>query len=298
MKFKLITSLALFSAVIGFTSCIKDKYTIEYDEANLARPIVEFTNSPLNRIGVASAELSTPMVELDLGELRIAPRSQYSGNITVTLKKDTAAVSSFIAAQDPVPPIVKLNPNAYSLVTTNYTLNSTGSTGRVKILINSALIPTSQRVAIGVTIDVANGAEISGLYKSIVLEVKAKSPYEGTYAATGTRTNYAGPTVAAGVASVLTIDETKFLATVDPNTVDGFMGDLAFVPFYYSLQVNTSTNAVTVLPSIANPSDTPGGVMNTGPCSYNPMTKTFTLNFQYINGVGNLRILNEVLVKQ
>ncbi len=304
MKKILINLLLILSVIISFTSCVKEKYNIAYDETNLARPIVEMPNSPTNKINTKSVDGSVPFFEIDLDELRIAPRSQYNGDITVVLKQDPVAAQQFIDARPqsvpPAPPLpsIAVIPNtAWSIVKTNYTLNAGNKSERVKIRINTALIP-SGRVAIGLSIQTASGAEISGLYKSVVVELKAQSQYEGDYLATGTRTNYNGPTVGSGVASVLTIDEAKFLATFNVGTVDGFMGDLAFVPFYYSLQVNPTTNAVTVLQSLANPLDTPPTVGNNGTCTYNPTTRTFTLNYFYLNASGNLRQITETLVRQ
>jgi hypothetical protein len=302
---KLLKIVFFLSIVMLASSCVKEKYTHPYDEANLARPIVEMPNSPLNKISTKSVDGSFTFFEIDLDELRIAPRSQYTGDISVSLKQDPVAAQQFIAARPiPAPPAPPLTPiavipnNAWSIVKTNYVLNASNKSERVKIKINTTLIPAG-RVALGLSIQTANGAEVSGLYKSVVVELKAKSPYEGDYIATGTRTNYNGPTVASGVAAVLVIDETKFLETFNVGTVDGFMGDLAFVPFYYSLQVNPTTNTVTVLQSLANPGvTTPPTVGNNGTCVYNPTTKTFTLNYFYLNTSGNLRQLNETLVRQ
>lgn len=302
---KIFIKIILFLFICVFTaSCVKEKYNIPYNEANLARPIVELPNSPTNKIGTASVDGTSAFAEIDLDELRIAPRSQYSGNITVILKQDSIVAKQFIDARPapaptdpPLSPIAVLPNAAWSIVKSNYTLNAGNKSERVKVKINTALIP-SGRIAIGLSIQSANGAEISSLYKSIVVELKAKSPYEATYLATGTRTIYMGPTVASGISGTSTISGTKELITVNVSTVDGFMGDLAFVPFYYSLQVNGSTNAVTVLQSLANPLDTPPTVGNNGSCTYNPTTKTFTLNYFYLNGSGNLRQLTETLVRQ
>lgn len=291
-------SAAILASTILFTSCVKEKYAIKYDEANLARPIVEMPNSPTNKIGTASVDGTSTFAEIELDELRIAPRSIFSGDVGVVLKQDAAVVTQFINAQPtPLPVIAVLPTSAWNIVKTNYTLNAGNKTEKVKIRVNTTLIPAG-RVAIGVTIQSAAGAEVSGLYKSIVVELKAKSPYEANYVATGTRTSYVGATVASGVAGTSTISGTKYLSTVDVSTVDGFMGDLAFVPFYFSLKVNAINNNVTVLASIANPSDTPGTVGNNGVCTYNTTSKTFTLNYFYFNGAGNLRQLTETLVRQ
>jgi Domain of unknown function (DUF1735) len=298
-KISIVFALGVFAS-----SCIKEKYTHPYDEANLARPIVELPNSPTNKINTASVDGSIAFFEIDLDELRIAPRSQYSGDITVVLKQDPVAAQQFIAARPtPVPPAPPLTPiavlpnAAWSIVKTNYTLNAGNKSERVKIKINTALIPAG-RVALGLSIQSANGAEISGLYKSVVVELKAKSPYEGTYLASGTRTSFNGATVGSGIFGTFNISGTKDFITIDVSTIDGIMADLASVPFYYSLKVNPSTNAVTVLQSIANPLDTPGTVGNNGTCTYNPATRTFTLNYFYFNSLGNLRHITETLVRQ
>jgi hypothetical protein len=288
---------AILSLGIVFSSCVKEKYNLPYDESNLARPIVEMPNSPTNKIGTASVDGTVTFAEIDLDELRIAPRSQFSGDIIVVLKQDPAVVLQFINAQQTPPTIATLPNSAWSIVKTNYTLNASNKGERVKVKINTSLIP-SGRIAIGLSIQSATGAEVSGLYKSIVVELKAKSPYEATYLASGTRTIYNGATVGSGVSSTTTITGTKDLTTVNVSTVDGFMGDLAFVPFYYSLQVNPVTNTVAVLQSIANPGDTPPTVGNNGTCTYNSTTRTFTLNYFYLNAAGNLRQLTETLVRQ
>jgi hypothetical protein len=287
----------IFSLGIAFSSCVKEKYNIPYDETNLARPIVEMPNSPTNKIGTASVDGTLAFVTIDLDELRIAPRSQFNGDINVVLKQDPTVVQQFISAQQTPPTIATLANTAWSIVKTNYTLNASNKAERVTVKINTALIP-SGRVAIGLSIQSATGAEVSGLYKSVVVELKAKSPYEATYLASGTRTSYNGATVASGVSGTFTISGTKDLVTVNVGTVDGIMGDLSFVPFYYSLQVNPTTNAVTVLQSISNPLDTPPTVGNNGTCAYNPTTRTFTLNYFYLNASGNLRQLTETLVRQ
>lgn len=298
---KSLTALIAISFLI--TGCIKEKYKIDYDEANLKRPIVEITESPTNKIIVKSVNLSSTIVEVDLGEIRISPRSEGASSVTVTLAKGNAALiaTAVAALGTPTTPAPVINPipnNAWNLVKTSYTLSDGSRVDRIKINITAALLPVTGRNALAVTVASATGAEVSGLYNNLIVELKPQSPYEGTYAATGTRTNYGGPTVAGGVTATSTISGTKFLATVSPNQVDGFMGDLAFVPFYYTLQVNTTTNAVTVLQSIANPLDTPPTAGNNGSCTYNPTTKTFTLNYFYLNGAGNLRQLTETLVKQ
>jgi hypothetical protein len=293
---KITAVLFFFSAMV--TSCIKDKYKIDYDEANLARPVVEITESPTNKIITQSVDLSNPVVVLDLGEVRIAPRAAVSGNINVTLAQSTAVVTSTGAAQSPAVTLTPLPNSAWTFVKTSYTLSDGSRVDRIKINLTVSALPSTGRNAIGIVIQSATGAEVSGLYKTLVVELKPKSPYEANYVASGTRTSYNGATVASGVAGTTTISGTKFFGTVSPTQVDGIMADLGFVPFYMTLSINPVNNNVTVLQSIPNPLDTPPTVGNNGSCTYNPITKTFVLNYFYLNGSGNLRQITETLVRQ
>ena len=274
---KLLKKLSIIlSFSIVFSSCVKEKFAVKYDETNLARPIVEIADAPTNKISSASVDVTQAFVELDLGEIRVAPRSQFSGNIDIVLKQDPAVVTQFVNAQNPVPTISALPNTAFTIVKTAFSYNAGIRTDRLKVRINTSFISYTSRNAIGITIQSATGAEISNLYKSVVVELTPRNTWEATYIATGTRINYNGPTVASGIASTLVIDETKYLKTISPTQVDGFMGDLAFVPFYYTLQINSTTNAVNVIASVANPLDTPPTVGANGSSSYNPATKTFT----------------------
>jgi hypothetical protein len=294
---KITAVLFFFSAMV--TSCIKDKYKIDYDEANLARPVVEITESPTNKITKLSVDLSNPTVVLDLGEIRIAPRAAVSGNVTVTLAQSTAAVITATgAAQSPAATLTPIPNSAWTFVKTSYTLSDGSRVDRIKINFTVSALPSTGRNAIGIVIQSATGAEVSGLYKTLVVELKPKSPYEANYAASGTRTSYNGATVASGVAGTTTISGTKFFSTVSPTQIDGIMADLGFVPFYMTLSVNPVNNNVTVLQSIPNSADTPPTVGNNGSCTYNPITKTFVLNYFYLNGSGNLRQITETLVRQ
>jgi hypothetical protein len=83
------------------------------------------------------------------------------------------------------------------------------------------------------------------------------------------------------------INRAKTLVPINLNTVETEYGDLGSSGWKMWLQVNED-NSVTVIPKgSANT-----GTVPSGPNSYDPTTKTFTLNYQYSGGT---RVITEVL---
>jgi len=145
--------------------------------------------------------------------------------------------------------------------------------------------------ALGLTIESTSYGEISSVSHDVLVFVQVKNDYEGLYHSTGQRTLYNGPTVASGIASVFDIDDDKYLYTVDQTTVETDVADLIGGGWMF-LEVNPVTNQVTVLPSAFSPTFQ---LSNNGPCTYNPNTKTFSLQYKYYNAAGNLRTISELI---
>ena len=278
---KRIQFLLLFLVVTSLSACLKDSYQIPVDD-NTDRLMTEFTTA---KEGVNSLALTfgTQMIEVDLTELRVPPRSAIGSSVQVKIALNNALATNEGYA---VPPS-----SAYSLVTTDYTLTPTSKKANVRLKVNpSGLV--GDTYAIGLTIQNVSAGEINQAAKDIIIELKVKNAYEGEYYASGQRILYAGPTVGSGIASTFAIDVDKYAYTVDQNTIEIDVADLVGGGWMF-LQVNPATNDVTVKPSTLSPTFL---LSNNGPCKYNPATKTFTLNYQYFNAAGNLRTIVETLV--
>jgi hypothetical protein len=277
---KRIHFLLLFLVVASMSACLKDSYKIPVDD-NTDRLMTEFTTA---KEGVNSLALTygTQMIEVDLTELRVPPRAAMSGSVQVKIALNNALATAEGYA---VPPS-----SAYSIVGTDYTLTPTAKKANVRIKVNpSALV--GDTYAIGLTIQNVSAGEINQAAKDIIIELKVKNAYEGEYYASGERILYAGPTLGSGIASIFAIDVDKYAYTIDQNTVETDVADLVGGGWMF-LEVNPATNNVTVKPSTLSPTFL---LSNNGPCTWDPATRTFTLNYKYFNAAGNLRTIVETL---
>jgi hypothetical protein len=264
-----------------FSSCLKEKYKIPIAD-NTSRVITEFTTARQGTNSLA-LDFGTAMIDVDLTELRVLPRSDLNGSVQVRIAENKALVTTAGYANLPT--------SAYSINNLEYTFTPENKKTNVRLKINpSALVGGSY--AIGLSIMNVSAGEISELGKDILIEVKVKNNYEGEYHATGLRLLYAGPTVAAGLAGQFTIDDEKYMYTIDQNTVETDVADLVGAAWMF-LEVDPVTFNVTVKPSTLGPTF---ALSNDGPCTYNPATRTFTLNYKYFNAAGNLRTITETIV--
>jgi Domain of unknown function (DUF1735)/Domain of unknown function (DUF4361) len=280
---KVAISSLLFSLLV-FSSCLKEKYKIEVDD-NTSRVLTEFTEGGRDKLNSLAVDFGTDFIEVDLAELRILPRSDAKANNEVKVVLDPIIITEYNGANSTsftVPPAA-----AYSLPTTSFTLSPSEKKTTVKIRIKPSAI-AGGNYALGLSISQVTDGEISKLKKDYLVAVKVKNIYEGDYQSDGLRTSYGGPTVGAGITGTFPWSFVKTLATVDATTCELETAD--GVDLMY-LKVNAN-NTVT----ISNSQNGNFATSNDGACTYNPATKTFTLNYKYFNGVGNLRRMTETLV--
>jgi Domain of unknown function (DUF4361)/Domain of unknown function (DUF1735) len=277
-KIKLPIYLLLLCAV--FSACLKEKHKIDIDD-NTDRVITEFTSAKQGGASLA-LDFGTQVVEADLTEVRVLPRSAMSKDVQVKISENNALVID--AGYEPLPA------GSYSIVAYDYTLTPSDRKANVRIKVNpSALVGGSY--AVGLVIQQVSDGEISQVANEIVVEIKVKNDYEGDYHATGLRISYNGPTIGSGIAGQFPIDDDKYLYTIDQNTVETDVADLIGGGWMF-LEVDPATFNVTVKPSTISPTFQ---LSNNGPCTYDPATRTFTLNYKYFNAAGNLRIITETI---
>jgi hypothetical protein len=120
---------------------------------------------------------------------------------------------------------------------------------------------------------------------TLLITLGVKNQYDGDYTANGT-ISFPDPTSNRSWA-----DRTKTLSTVNATTNETEAADLGGSGYMMYLKVNAD-NTVTVTPAPTAPNQT---IQNNGPCTYDPATKTYTLNYKYIGGTGD-RVIHDVLV--
>ena len=280
----------LLLMIIVLVSCKKDHVFGDID-VNTDRVIVEFTDAKYG--GVFSVDYTTNLIEADLTEIRLFPRSVANGDVKVKFIINPTVVADYNTENGTN--FTAVPAASYSLPSNEITLTQEKRAAGIKIRIKPSLL-TGGSFAIGLSIAEVNNGEVSPLNHNVFVEVKVKNAYEGDYQATGSMNVYSGPSNTSPITTTYPIDEIKFLSTIDNATVEAPIGYSDFTGAYMYLKIDGSTNQVAISPSLGAP--TFAVVASNGPCVYDPVTKTFTLNYYYINSAGNLREIQEVLVRQ
>lgn len=282
--------IILYSALLALltSSCIKEKYDIDFTD-NTKRIITEFTDAK-NDINSLAVEYSEQFIETDLTELQIF-RSEFNSDVQVKIALNNAIIDNYnLQNQTAYAP---LPAGSFNIASTDLVISPATRKTKVRIRIKPSAI-TGGNYAIGLSIAQVSQGEISSIYKDILIEVKVKNDYEGSYEASGWRILYSGSSNQTPIAAEAPIDKSKYLYTVDRTTVETEVADLTTAWMY--LQIDPNTNEVTVLPSTSN--DSFASLENNGPCTYDPATRTFVLNYKYYNAAGALREIQETLVAE
>ena len=286
MRNKLIGISLVVLAMVSFAACKKD-YIYGDITPNTDRVMVEFTDSKNN--GQLSLSYGTQMISTTLTELRFNPRSSVSQDAQVKYTLKNSLIADYNSANGTG--FQALPAGSYTIETDQLTLTNSERKKGIPIKILPSAI-AGGAYALGLTISSTSYGEISPVAHDVLVFVQVRNDYEGMYHSTGQRILYNGPTVASGVASVFDIDTDKYLYTVDQTTVETDVADLVGGAWMF-LTVNPATKAVTVAPSAFSPTF---ALSNNGSCTYDPQTKTFTLQYKYFNGAGNLRTIEETIV--
>ncbi len=151
----------------------------------------------------------------------------------------------------------------------------------VKVKLTKSLDYTKEYV-IPIGISNANGVKISdNLSFMNILVDGTPNKYQGSYKSTG---NFTHPTMPRK------IDREKFLTSIDKFTSETEFADLSY-PMW--LKVNKD-NTVLIIPK-GEAANVAGPFEQIGINKYDPVTKTFTLNYQYNSGT---RGISEKITKQ
>lgn len=270
--------------MLSASSCLKKD---DLPDLSKVDPVIEF---PLGGPGLLKnvlSALSSGPVDTAIA-LNIASPDPLKQDVTVTIAADPSVVATYNAAHGTT--FEALPANLFKIESTNITIKAGFRIGRIKVRINFNQFDLSKRYILALSITNAPGLIISGNYGKFLWEFVVQNPYEGNYRSTGQITLYNGADVASGVAGVRTWDRTIAATTVDGSTIQTLIADLGN---NFNISVGAG-NAVTVSPAATNSFTI---VTNNGTCTYNPTTRTFTLNYKYFNGSGFLREITQTMVR-
>ncbi len=283
MKRIIKSGLILFASIIGLSSCLDDKGYTDIINSVGAEPIVSI-------FGNAGGSLQTGKFKIDtlVGvtyQVNLGSIDPLNKDLAVTMGA-TQGATDFLKATNAKRVAAGDDPYE-ALPTTAYTIvNPTIKAGArdADFIVNVKLPKTldfSKEYVIPVGISDASGVKISGNLGFMNIFVGGTpNKYDGAYKATGYFTHPTSPRA---------IDRAKTLKTIDKATSETEFADLGS-PVW--LKVNKD-NSVTMIPQGAT-ANLAGPFEQTGVNKYDPVTKTFTLNYQYNVGT---RAITEVIKK-
>ena len=283
MKRIIKSGLILFASIIGLSSCLEDKGYTDIINSVGAEPIVSI-------FGNAGGSLQTGKFKIDtlVGvtyQVNLGSIDPLNKDLAVTMAVTQGATDFLkatnarrIAAGDD--PYEALPATTYTIVNPTIKAGTRDANFTVNVKLPKTL-DFSKEYVIPVGISDASGVKISGNLGFMNIFVGGTpNKYEGEYKATGYFTHPTAPRA---------IERAKTLKTIDKATSETEFADLGS-PVW--LKVNKD-NTVTMIPQGAA-ANLAGPFEQTGVNKYDPVTKTFTLNYQY--NVGS-RAITEVIKK-
>jgi len=295
----------------GFTGCLKDddydNGVIQAVHTNGAAPAVveiKLTAGDTSNFLFESYDNSNNDTVVNLIPVNLATKDPAPQDLHVTLTPDQGLVNTYNADNG----TVYGDPSAFYTVEDGgvVTIPKGQRTGFLKIKFKpSNFLGGDWAVGFKITAIQEAGYEISGNLSTGIVVVLIKNAYEGTYTSTGYLYHPGSPR---------TLSDTKFLQTINLNTVSVSLGDLGGSGYIAWLAVDPATNKVTItaapgaagapytqfdsgLPT-TNPGYTPqwSGSAQTNN-TYDPATHTFYLRYGYMGSSG-WRVTEEILVRQ
>lgn len=292
---KAIRPLALLLGMlcpgIFLSSCLKTNahYTDFFD----IHPIAElFMGGPAVNVAYIASQSTPTDYTIDVN---LASPNAAAQPLTMTLAIDTA---DFNRMNDSVGDIYTLIPDSvYKVPSWKVTVPKGEHQASLHILVNSSMLDNQHLFVLPLKITDASGTTISGNYGNGYWLIAQGNAYVGLYGSTGYKLD---------VGVITNIHEDKYLYYADttgglypPNTVIARAGDdVTYIDYGIAMDLTidpvSDTVAVTSDPNQGAGSKT--ALFNNGTCIYDPGSKTFTLNYAYVNAYGNTDSLHEVLV--
>lgn len=257
-----LASVAAFASVL-FTSCLKDDPITDYTDKGIT-PIVLVPNGNWPR-----TQTLTPLA-LEFGttpyELRVYARVSWdkplNKSVDVTFKEDPALITDYNTkfGSDWKP----LNTNAYQIPSLKVTIPAGQQEAYIPVKIFPDKVNLSQDNMLAFTITDASGESFSSNFKSYLVPLLIKNPYDADYDVVGYLFHPSAPRA---------IAKEKHIYTVTDVTSEAGLGDLDGSGYYFRFDVVGSnlTNWVAVGAAPPAPqsgfftADNPGGTVFPGP---------------------------------
>lgn len=271
-------------------SCVKTNPN--YTNFSDVHPIAEFYlgGPAINTAYIASQSTPTDYTI----DVNLASPNPASQPITVTLAIDTA---DFNRMNDSVGDIYTLLPDSvYTVPSWKVTIAKGQHLASLHIEVQSSMLNNTNLFILPLKITDASGITISGNFGNGYWLVAEGNAWVGLYHSTGYKSD---------VGVITNINEDKYLYYADPalgyaaNTVIARAGDDVTYTDYgvaMDLTIDPVSDTVAVTSDVNQGAGVKTALFNNGTCVYDPVKKTFTLNYAYVNAYGNTDSLHEVLV--
>ena len=286
MKSKIIILfLSLVTGIFLFNSCLKDRKGEYWKDEMAGKMYATVANPVLQTLALQPVAGDVNYQFL----LNIATDALPTEDITLKLKIDPTAVTKY---NTDFKKAYKLFPNLQILNTTIVIKAGTRNAYAQAKVWGAETLDACDNFIAAITIESATTASgaavtIAGNMKTYLLALPIANPYSGSYHALGVFTHPVnGPRA---------IDEDKQVNTIDCKTVTCSAGDLGGDASTWLLITVNADYSLTLggQLSATQPFKPDAGKTN----SYNPATKTFTLNYYYEGASGN-RVIQENLVRK
>jgi len=312
MKIDKIKPVILVIALaVSFTGCLKDD---DYDNGAIQAVHTNGTPAAAVEIKLTAGDTSNFLFEsydnsnndtvVELIPVNLATKDPAAHDLHITLAADQSLVNTYNAE----------NGTFYGDPSAFYTVEDGGvvtipqgqHTGYLRIKFKpSSFLGGDWAVGFKITTIQEPGYVVSGNLNTGIVVILIKNAYEGSYASTGYLYHPSSPRG---------ISETKYLQTINLNTVSVSLGDLGGSGYIARLTVDPTTNKVTITAAPGAegapytqfdsglPTTNPGYTSEWSGSSqihntYDPATHTFYLRYGYLGSTG-WRVTEEILVRQ
>jgi hypothetical protein len=284
MKRIIKSGLILFASVIGLSSCLEDKGYTDIINAVGAEPIVSIFGDAGGSLQTGKFKIDTLVAvtyQVNLGSINPLDKDLALAMGVTTSATDYLKATNAIRVKAGDDPYEILPSSAYTIVNPVIKAGTRDANFSVNVKLPKTL-DFSKEYVIPVGITDASGVKISGNLGFMNIFVGGTpNKYDGAYSSTG---YFSHPTAQRDIL------RDKTLKTIDKATSETEFADLGS-PMW--LKVNKD-NTVTIIPQ-GSAAGLAGPFEQTGINKYDPVTKTFTLNYQYNVGT---RVITEVIKKK
>lgn len=285
--------IPLFS-IIMLLGCKKEKpYDFTDTESNVEIYMPQAINKPTNLVSIYKPILSTDPVNTIVnfgsyfGGYHVATNDVST---TFVINANALVAINKVETDAGRAPYIILPQNLYTLPSLTTTIK-TGkhSSDVLNISIDNKSIPTGSKYALPITLSSSSGLSISSKLNTTVFVFDVPDPWSkfaGNYMLTGRFTH---PTAS----SSRDLNLTAAVTYVGNQTFNSPVADLGGSNYFINIKINAN-NTVT----LTNLGAMPNVDQTVGPNTFDPLTKTFILNFSYTPAGGLPRIVNQKMVQQ